>query len=80
MVLNIPNVSIYRRYSSPLNGGPLSVFRVSGIPCVANILSNLGITAAALVDDTISTSGYLEYRSITTSRCSPDGNGPYKSA
>ena len=72
----IPSVSRYLRYSSPLNGGPLSDFTMLGMPCVAKILSNFGITVDALVDRTISTSGYLEYRSITTSKYSPVGNGP----
>ncbi len=61
------------------NGGPLSLIRISGIPCRANIPSNFGIVDLADVDVTISTSGYLLYASMTTSKYSPVGNGPKKS-
>ena len=55
-----------------------TIIRCDGIwyPYVANILSSFGMTLDALVERAISTSGYREYLSITTRRCSPDGNGP----
>ena len=56
--------------------GPLSAFTTDGIPYIANILSNFRITTEAFVDLIISTSGYLEYLSITTRMYSPDGSGP----
>ena len=37
-----------------VNGGSLSVFNSSGMPCVANILPGLGITAPAKVEETVS--------------------------
>ena len=74
--LLMPRAIRYRLYSLPLQGGPLSDVMVSGIPCAANILSSFGIALDALVERTISTSGYLEYLSITTRRYFPDGNGP----
>ena len=40
------------------------------------IWSNLGMTVAALVERTISTSGYLEYLSTATNKYSPEGRGP----
>lgn len=40
-----------------LNGGSLSVFGCSGIPCVANMFSYLGMTAVTKVEETGSTSG-----------------------
>ena len=43
--------------SDPLNGGPLSLLRTSGMPCLANMASNLGITALAETEVSISTSG-----------------------
>ena len=58
-----PSAAKYREYSSPLKGGPLSVFTVLGMPCVANILSSFGMTTEAFVDFTISTSGKREYLS-----------------
>lgn len=62
------------------NGGPLSVFSSSGITNNEKILSNRGITDLADVDRSTSTTGYLEWSSITTNRYSPVGNGPQKSA
>ena len=61
----IQSTSRYFRCSSVLNDGPLSDFTTLGIPRVANILSNFGITVVALLDLTISTSGNLIYQSIT---------------
>ena len=52
--------------------GPLSDFRIPGMPCRANI-------AFAEVVVRISTSGYRLYSSITTNRHSPEGNGRMKS-
>ena len=43
-----------------LNGGPLLDLTTSGSPNSENTLSSLGITVAAEVDFTISTTGYLE--------------------
>ena len=43
---------------------------------MANILSSLGITAAAEVEETVSTSTKREYSSITTMRVCPEGRGP----
>ena len=63
---SICKVLRYLAKSSLLNGGPLSALTTDGILCVANILSNFGITTDAFVDLIISTLGYLEYLSITT--------------
>ena len=76
---SMPWISMYRLISCPLNGGPLSDTTLYGIPCVENILSSFGISAAADVECTISTSGYREYASIATSISSPVGSGPRKS-
>ena len=43
--------------SSPKNGGPLSLLRISGIPCVAKIRSNFRMVPFPAVELTISTSG-----------------------
>lgn len=75
-----PNFSANCLYSKLWNGGPLSVFSSSGIPNNEKILSNRGITDLADVDRSTSTTGYLEWSSITTNRYSPVGNGPQKSA
>ena len=40
-----------------LFASPLSDLTIDGIPCVANILSNLGITLDAFIEWTVSTSG-----------------------
>ena len=64
----IPNDFMYDVNSSPKNGGPLSDLTSSGIPCLANIASSLGMVALAEVFVTCSTSGYREYVSITTKR------------
>ena len=53
-----------------MNRGPLSDVDLSGFPCLANMISNFGSTTIAAVDETISTSGYLEYESITVNRYS----------
>lgn len=42
---------------SPLKGEPLSVFRTMGMPNMENILSRTGMTALALTDLNISTTG-----------------------
>ena len=60
-------------------GGPLSEVIFSGRPCVANIFARDRLTACAVVLRMISTSGNLEYSSITTNSISPVGNGPQKS-
>ena len=81
MVLT-PAHFIYIWYSwlpLPLNGGPQSVLTESGNPCVEKTQSICGMTAWALVLLVNSTSGYLVYSSITTSRYSPLGSGPQKS-
>ncbi|CAB4001077.1 Hypothetical predicted protein [Paramuricea clavata] len=56
-----------------VNGGPLSLFKTSGIPCLEKIASNFGITALADVEVKISTSGKRLYSSITTMIYSPEG-------
>ena len=43
-----------------LNGGPLSDFTTSGTPNSENTLFSLRISIAAVVDFSISTTGYLE--------------------
>ena len=53
----IPSVSIYLANSVLLKGGPLSEMTWYGRPCTLKILSKRGITEAAFVDRTISTSG-----------------------
>lgn len=75
-----PNCSANCLNSKLWNGGPLSVFSSSGIPNNEKILSNRGITDLADEDRSTSTTGYLEWSSITTNRYSPVGNGPQKSA
>jgi hypothetical protein len=72
----VQRASKYLLYSWLLYSGPLSDLITVGRPCVANILSNFGITVEAFVDLTISTSGNREYLLITTSKYSPVGNGP----
>lgn len=54
---SMPRTCMYRSYSWPLMGGPLSVLIVSGMPWVENILSSFGIHTLASVELTISTSG-----------------------
>jgi hypothetical protein len=76
---SMPLISMYRLISCPLNGVPLSDTTLYGIPCVENTLSSFGISAAADIGCTISTSGYQEYASIATSISSPVGSGPRKS-
>ena len=49
-------------------GGPLPVVSDSGMPWVGKILSNMGFSFLKLVEDTRSTSGNLEYWSITACR------------
>ena len=61
------------------NGGPLSDMIVFGIPSTENIQSNFGMTMEDLVDLTISAMGNQKLQLITTSTCSPNDNGPYKS-
>ena len=68
---SMPRTFIYLSYSCPFNGGPLLVLSFFGMPWVAKILSSFGMHALASVELTISTSGNLEYVSITTSRYSP---------
>jgi hypothetical protein len=68
---------MYLLKSIRLKGGPLSVLIFFGIPRVANMQSNFGMQAFAEVDVTISTSGNLEYVSVTTSKyCPLCGIGP----
>src|SRR6218665_3695782 len=45
---------------SLLNGDPLSLFTVTGVPNIENTLSKAGMTALADVVMTISMTGYLE--------------------
>ena len=59
---------IYPAISSLKWGELLSVVSCSGIPCVTMILSRHGSSLLKLVEETISTSGYFEYWSITTWR------------
>ena len=65
--------------NSQLNGGPLSHLMVCGNSYVEKIPCNFGITVLAAVECTISTSGNLEYASITTNKYSHAGNGSQKS-
>ena len=60
LLCSIPFSFMYSSISRLVNGGPLSLRIVLGIPCVAKIRSSLGIIAAADVDRTMSTSGNLE--------------------
>ena len=55
-----------------------AIIRCNGIwyPMCSKYFVKLGITLDLLVERMISTSGYLEYLSITMRRYSPDGNGP----
>ena len=75
---SILKVSIYLETSSLFIGGPLSTFNLTGMSNIAKILSIFSITDEALVDRTISTAGYLEYVSISTSRYSPLSRRPTK--
>ena len=59
------------------NAGPLSLMRISGIPCLTNIPSSFGMVDLAEVDVRMSTSGNLLYASM--SKYSPVGKGPKKS-
>ena len=63
-----------------LNGGLLSVCKVSGTPWVEKISFSFLLVASNDVVVTNSTSGYLEYWSVTTKAYCPLGNGPQKSA
>ena len=73
--------AVYPRYSekflnsSLLNGGPLSVLRMSGVLSNAKILSMTGMTALLDVECRIATMGNLLCASTITRRCSPDGSG-----
>ena len=73
--IDVPSFKLIEGQKKRLQG-PLSAFTTDGIPYIANILSNFRITTEAFVDLIISTSGYLEYLSITTRMYSPDGSGP----
>ena len=73
--IDVPSFKLIEGQKEELPG-PLSAFTTDGIPYIANILSNFGITTEAFVDLIISTSGYLEYLSITTRMYSPDGSEP----
>ena len=63
-----------------LKGGPLSVWSVSGTPCVEKTFLSFFLTTSSDVDLVNSTSGYLEYWSVITRAYSPLGKGPQKSA
>ena len=52
--------------SVELNGGPLSVSSLSGIPCVANIFLSLSYVVPHEVDVVCSTAGDLVRLTITT--------------
>ena len=51
---------MYLSNSFPLNGGPLSVWILDGIPYLAKIVSSFGMKVFASVELTISTSGNFE--------------------
>ena len=57
-------------------GGPLSDFRIFGLPVKLNILSRAGITVFAFIEFRTSTIGNLEYSSISTIIYFPSGQGP----
>ena len=52
---------------------------VFGMPCVAKMRSSRVVTAVVVADFRISSSGYLDRWSMTTSRLSPEGKGPIRS-
>ena len=60
-------------------GGPLSDFRVFGLPVKLKILSRAGMTVYAFIEFRISTIGNREYSSISTIIYFPSGQGPEKS-
>ena len=62
-----------------IKGGPLSLFKTSGIPCIAKIVSSFGMVDLVEVDVTISTSGKRLYSSMTTMGYSSERSGPRKS-
>ena len=57
-------------------GGAVVCLRVPGMPSIEKILSMTGITEFAEVECMTSTTGYREYSSTLTSKCSPVGSGP----
>ena len=61
-----PILSANFRNSGELNGGPLSLFSSFGIPKIENVLSKSGITDFAVKLVKVSTTGYLEYSSISS--------------
>ena len=66
---NLNHISfVYSAISWLEYGGPLSVVSDSGMPWVEKILSGMGFSFLKLVEDTRSTSGKLEYWSITACR------------
>ena len=73
-----PRVVAYLADSVLENGGPLSDMTIFEIPSTESIQSNFGMTMEDLVELTISAMGNRKLRSITTSKCSPSDNGPYK--
>ena len=64
---------------SELNGGPLSVWSVWGMPCVEKIFFSFFLVPSKDVVVVNSISGYLEYWSVTTGAYFPFGNAPDKS-
>ena len=74
-----PQCLAYDSNSAPLNGGPLSLFKTSGMPWRENMASNFGRTAFAETVVSTSTSGNRLNSSIITRRYSPVGKGPQKS-
>ena len=64
---------------SELNGGPLSVWSVWGMPCVEKIFFSFFLVPSKDVVVVNSISGYLEYWSVTTRAYFPFGNAPHKS-
>ena len=74
-----PNYVLKFRRSCPLNGGPLSLPTMRGIPSDENMRSSFGSTARALVVLTNSTSAHCECLHMATRRYSPVLIGPQKS-
>ena len=66
-----PGYVLKFRKSCPLNGGPLSLPTISGIPSEENMRSSFGSTAQALVVLSNSTSTHRECWHMTTRRYSP---------
>ena len=63
-----------------IEGGPLSLFKTWGIPCLAKIASSFGMVDPAEVDAMISASGIRLYSFVATVRYSSERSGLTKSS